>query len=455
MVSRAPLRLVVIGGVAAGMSAAARAKRVAPDLEVIVFERDPYVSYGACGIPYVLAGVVPDSQKLIVYTPEYFRQERGIDVRTHTEALEIRIPERIVLVRDRLRNAVEKVPYDRLVIATGASPIRPALPGADLENVFVLRSLPDGLRLQSALTEGRPQRAVILGAGYIGLEMAEALRARGLQVTVIEALDHVLGPTEPEISRIVEEELRAHDVRLLKETRAVGFEGDTRGFVREVLTDSGDRVAADLVVIGIGIRPNVSLAQEAGIALGPTGAIAVDEHQETNVAGIFAAGDCCEAKHVVTGRPTWIPLGPAANKQGRVAGDNAAGRRTTFGGVAGTAAVKVFTLEVARTGLSLPEARAAGFSAKKVTITASSRAGYYPGAQPLTLVLIFDEETHRVLGAQMVGREGVAKRIDVFATALHARLTLEDMSQLDLSYAPPFAPVWDPILIAVNAALKA
>ncbi len=447
-------RLVVIGGVAGGMSAAARAKRVRPDLEVIVIERDPYVSYGACGIPYFLAGMVPDYQRLIIYTPEYFRQERGIDVRTNTEAVEIRLAERAVLVRDQVTGATETIPYDRLILATGAFPIRPNLPGSTLANIFVLRSLTDGLHLYRALTENHPQRAVILGAGYIGLEMAEALRSRGLQVTILEALDHVLGPTEPEISQIVEQELAAHDVRLLKQTRAVGFEGDAKGDVREVLTDSGERLEADLVLIGIGIRPNVRLAEEAGIALGPTGAIAVDERQETNVVGVFAAGDCCETRHIVTGRPTWIPLGPAANKQGRVAGDNAAGRRATFAGVVGTAAVKVFDLEVARTGLSLQEALATGFHAKKVVVTASSRAGYYPGAQPITLALLVDEHTHRLLGAQMVGREGVAKRIDVFATALHAQMTVDEMSQLDLSYAPPFAPVWDPILIAVNAALK-
>jgi NADPH-dependent 2,4-dienoyl-CoA reductase/sulfur reductase-like enzyme len=448
-------RLVVIGGVAGGMSAAARAKRVNPDLEVIVLERDPHVSYGACGIPYFLAGVVPDPERLIVYTPEYFRRERGIDVRTNTEAVEIRPAERTVLARDRTSGAITRIPYDRLVLATGATPIRPALPGVQLDNIFVLRSLNDGLRLHRALVEERPQHAVIVGAGYIGLEMAEALRMRGLQVTVLEALDHVLGQTEPEISRIAEGELSAHGVRLLLTTRAAGFEGDARGRVREVITESGERLAADLVLIGIGIRPNVRLAEEAGIALGPTGAIAVDEHQETNLTGVFAAGDCCEAKHLVTGRPTWIPLGPAANKQGKVAGDNAAGRRATFAGVVGTAVVKVFDLEVARTGLSLQEALAAGFTAKKVSTTASSRAGYYPGAHPITLVLIFDQATHRLLGAQMVGREGVAKRIDVFATALHARMTLEEMSQLDLSYAPPFAPVWDPILVAINAALKA
>ena len=260
-------RLVVIGGVAGGMSAAARAKRVNPDLEVIVLERDPHVSYGACGIPYFLAGVVPDPERLIVYTPEYFRRERGIDVRTNTEAVEIRPAERTVLARDRTSGAITRIPYDRLVLATGATPIRPALPGVQLDNIFVLRSLNDGLRLHRALVEERPQHAVIVGAGYIGLEMAEALRMRGLQVTVLEALDHVLGQTEPEISRIAEGELSAHGVRLLLTTRAAGFEGDARGRVREVITESGERLAADLVLIGIGIRPNVRLAEEAGICL--------------------------------------------------------------------------------------------------------------------------------------------------------------------------------------------
>jgi NADPH-dependent 2,4-dienoyl-CoA reductase/sulfur reductase-like enzyme len=445
-------RVVVIGGVAGGMSAAARAKRVNPNLEVIVLERDAHVSYGACGLPYLIAGVVPDYHQLIVYTPEYFRQQRGIDVRTNTEAIEIRPAERAVTARDA-SGSTNKIRYDYLIVATGAVPIRPTWPGIELNNIFVLRHLHDGLRLQDAIAQTRPRRAVIVGAGYIGLEMAEALHARGIEVTVIEALDHVLGNTEPEISQIVEEELAAKGVRLRKTTKVTAFEGDGR--VRRVLTDRGDQIDAELALIGIGIRPNVTLAQEAGIALGPTGAIAVDERQETNVSRIYAVGDCCESRHIVTGKPTWMPLGPAANKQGKVAGDNVAGRRARFVGVAGTAVVKVFDLEVARTGLSLAEAEKVGIKAGSTVVTARSRAGYYPGGHPLTIKVVFDRASKRVLGAHIVGREGAAKRIDVFATALHARLTLEDMSQLDLSYAPPFAPTWDPILIAVNAALKA
>lgn len=453
--SRSDGRILVIGGVAGGMSAATRAKRVNPDLDVIVLERDRFVSYGACGLPYWIAGVVPDHQRLIVYTPDYFRQQRGIDVRTQTEAVEIRPGERVVIARDRQTGETSKIGYDRLVIATGAVPLRPPLPGIERQNIFVLRSLTDGLRLQEMLVREKPRRAVILGAGYIGLEMAEALVARGLQVTLIEALDRVLGGlTEPDVSRLVEEELTAKGVRLLLTTKALAFDGDAAQRLRQVVTSQGERIETDLVVIGVGIRPNVDLAREAGIALGPTGAIAVDERQETNVIGVYAVGDCSETKHLVTGRPTWMPLGPAANKQGRVAGDNVAGRRAAFPGLVGTAVVKVFDLEVARTGLSLAEAQKSGFKARSVTVTASSRAGYYPGAAPLTIALVFDEESHRVLGAQIVGREGAAKRIDVFATALHARLTLEQMAYLDLSYAPPFAPVWDPILIAVGAALK-
>lgn len=444
-------RVVVIGGVAGGMSAAARAKRVNPDLEVIVLERDAHVSYGACGLPYLIAGVVPDYHQLVVYTPDYFRQQRGIDVRLHTEAIEIRPSERAVIVREA-GGCTDKIRYDYLIVATGAVPIRPPLPGIELNNIFVLRSLSDGLRLHEAITQTRPRCAVIVGAGYIGLEMAEALRTRGLQVSVIEALDHVLGPTEPEISRIVEDELAAQGVRLYKTTKVAAFEGDGR--VRSVLTDQGDRIDAELVLIGVGIRPNVRLAQEAGIALGPTGAVAVDERQQTNISRIYAAGDCCEARHIVTGQPAWIPLGPTANKQGKVAGDNVAGRRARFVGVAGTAVVKVFDLEVARTGLSMAEAERAGIKAGSAVVTVRSRAGYYPGGHPMTIKIIFDRLTKRLLGAQLVGREGVAKRVDVFATALHAHLTLEEMAQLDLSYAPPFAPTWDPILIAVNAALK-
>lgn len=447
-------RVVVIGGVAGGMSAAARAKRVNPNLEVIVLERDAHVSYGACGLPYFIAGVVPDYRKLIVYTPEYFREQRGIDVRINTEAIEIRPAERAVIARDGSSGQISKIRYDYLIVAPGAVPIRPPLPGIELENILVLRSLNDGLRIQEAIARVQPRRAVIVGAGYIGLEMVEALHARGIEVTVIEALDHVLGNTEPEISQIVEAELAAKGVRLLKTTRVTAFEGDGSGRVRRVLTDGDDQIDAELALIGIGIRPHVKLAQEAGIAIGPTGAVAVDERQETNISRIYAVGDCCEAKHVVTGQPTWIPLGPAANKQGKVAGDNVAGRRARFVGVAGTAVVKVFDLGVARTGLSLAEAEKAGIKAGSTVVTARSRAGYYPGGHPITIKVIFDRASHRLLGAHIVGREGVAKRVDVFATALHARMTLDDMAQLDLSYAPPFAPTWDPILIAVNAALK-
>jgi NADPH-dependent 2,4-dienoyl-CoA reductase/sulfur reductase-like enzyme len=298
----------------------------------------------------------------------------------------------------------------------------------------------------------QPRRAVIVGAGYLGLEMAEALHAQGLHVTVIEAGDHVLGHTEPEISHIVEQELAAKGVSLLKQTTVTAFEGD--GGIRRVLTDGGQTIDAELALISIGIRPNVTLAQQAGIALGPTGAIAVDERQATSIGHIYAVGDCCESKHIVTGRPAWIPLGPTANKQGKVAGDNVAGRRARFAGVAGTAAVKVFDMEIARTGLSISEAVQAGIRPASSVVTARSRAGYYPGAQSITIKLIFDRSSRRLLGAQMAGRDGVAKRIDVFATALHAGMTLDEMAELDLSYAPPFAPVWDPILMAVNAALK-
>ncbi|RMG48453.1 MAG: NADH oxidase [Acidobacteria bacterium] len=447
-------RVVVIGGVAGGMSAAARAKRVNPHLDVVVLERSPYVSYGACGLPYFIAGLIPDHRRLIVYTPEYLRQERGIDVRTNAEVIQIRPAERAVIARDSQSGREEKIGYDYLVIATGARPIRPSLPGMELDNVFVLRSLEHGIHLQRAIAEMSPRRAVIIGAGYIGLEMAEALRLRGLDVTVVEALDHVLGHLEPDISRLVEEELAAKGAHLLKMTKVTALEGDARGRVRRVLTDRGEQIDAELVLVGIGIRPAVALAEEAGIALGPTGAIAVNERQETNIARIYAAGDCCEARHIVTGQPTWIPLGPAANKQGRVVGDNVAGRRARFAGVVGTAVTKVFDLAVARTGLSVDQAKRAGFKPGAAAITASSRAGYYPGGQPITVKVIFDRESQRLLGAQMVGREGVAKRIDIFATALHADMTLSEMAGLDLSYAPPFAPVWDPVLIAVNAALK-
>lgn len=442
-------RLVVVGGVAAGMSAASKARRTDPDLEVIVYERSGFVSYGACGLPYYVQGLIEDHRALIARTPEQFARQ-GVEVHTQHEVVAIDPDAASVRVRD-LQGGRELIAgYDALVLATGGVAFKPPIPGLDLDGVFALRNVEDGVRLRRFIEEARPLRAVIIGGGYIGLEMAEAFRARGLEVTVLEMLPQLLPNLDAEMAALVQAELERHGVAVRLEHRVEGVVGGARA---EAVVAGGETLPADLVLVAVGVRPNVALARQAGVKLGPTGAVAVDERQRTNLEGIFAAGDVAEARHLVTGRPAYIPLGTTANKQGRVAGENAAGGDAVFHGVVGTAVAKVFDLEVARTGLTERQAQEEGLAALSATVQAASQAHYYPGGGPLHVRLVFQQDG-RLLGAQMVGK-GAAKRIDVVAAALQAGWGVEDLRRLDLSYAPPFAPVWDPILVAANVAARA
>jgi len=343
-------------------------------------------------------------------------------------------------------------PYDKLVLATGGLPIVPDLPGIDLRNIFTIRTLGDGLAIKAFADQERPKRAVIVGGGYIGMEMSESLRKRGMEVTVIEKMDRVLGTMDREILKTVEQKLTAEGVRLYKETSVEGFEGKA-AVVSRVVTDRGN-FDADLAVLAVGVRPNTALTDGAGIELGARGAIAVDEHLCTNVPNIYAAGDCAETLHLVTCKKVYIPLGTTANKQGRVAGENAAGLDNVFEGVVGSAVTKIFDLEVARTGLTTLEAENEGYEYTSSTIQGWSRSRAYPAGKPITVTYVVEKGSGRLLGAQMVGQEGVAHRIDTLAAALYSRMTVEDVARLDLAYAPPFANVWDPILIAANVALK-
>lgn len=444
-------RLVVIGGVAGGMSAASSFKRLQPDAEAIVFEKDSHISYGACSLPYYIADIVKDIHDLIGFTPETALRERDIHVRIRQEVTEIDPEKKEVSVTFLETGQTERISYDKLVIATGGSPIVPPFGGATLENIFTIRNIGDGLAIKRFIDEKAPRKGVIVGGGYIGMEMAESLRHRGIDVTVIEKMDRVLGTMDAEITKIVEAKLTENGVDLRKETSVESFEGDGR--VEKVLTDQGE-FPADFVILAVGVRPNTSLAEKAGVTLGVRGAIQVDTRMRTNLPDVYAAGDCAETLHLVTGKKTYIPLGSTANKQGRVAGENAGGRESTFEGVVGTAVTKVFNLEVARTGLTSLDARREGLDFFSSTITGRSRASAYPAGKPVTVAYVVEKGTGRLLGAQMAGEEGVAHRIDTLATALYHRSTVEDVARLDLAYAPPFATVWDPILIAANVALK-
>lgn len=444
-------RIAVIGGVAGGMTAAARAKRRSPGSEVVVFERGRYVSYSACGMPYNIGTSERSIEELVVMTPERLRAERGIDVRLIHEVVGIDALGHRLSVRDLATGAAADEPYDRLVIATGASPAKPPLPGVDLPGVFFLRSLEDGALIKDHLSRARPRRAVIIGAGYIGLEMADVFRSLGIEVVLLEKLGQIAAGYEPEIVALVEQELDGHAVRV---EAAIGIHEIARApGGLEVRTDRG-AFSSELVLVATGVQPNVSLAVAAGVALGPTGAIAVDDHMRTSLPDTFAAGDCAEAHHLVTGAPAYIPLGTTANRQGRIAGANAAGADERFGGIVGTAAFKVFELEVARTGLGAAEVASLGLDAVKVPSAHRGRARGFYGSRVVRTVLFAERTTGKLLGAQMAG-DTAAKRIDVFATALHAGMSVEQIERLDLTYAPPIAPVFDPILIAARVASKA
>jgi len=447
-----PETFVVIGGNAAGMSAASKAKRSNPNLQVIAYEKTPHVSYSACGIPYFVADLVREPSELISITPEQFREKRGIDVKIQHQVLNIDAIKRRILVKNLQSASESVVPYDKLLISVGGQPNRPDIPGIDLKNVFTIRTLQDGIRLKQFIDEKQPKRAVIIGGGYIAMEMAEALRERRLQVSILEKEGAILTGFEPEIREIVGSELEKHQVVVHTGVVIDSLAGENGAVQSVQLSHPKIAFPVDLAVVSTGIAAMTRLAQTAGVRTGSTGAIAVDWKMQTSVQNIFAAGDCVEVKNLVSGKPDYIPLGPTANKQGRVAGENIGGGTARFPGVVGTSVFKVFSLEVARTGLNVLQAQRAGFAAKQVTIAERPKAGYLAKNERMTIAIIFDERSGRLLGAQMVGASGVSKRIDVFAAALTNRLTLEEMAYLDMSYAPPFAPVWDPVLVAVNVA---
>jgi NADPH-dependent 2,4-dienoyl-CoA reductase/sulfur reductase-like enzyme len=443
-------RLVVIGGDAAGMSAAseARRRRPAEDLEIVAFERGRYTSYSACGIPYLIGDVVSDWESLIARSPDEHRR-REIDVHLRSEVTGIDPEARSVTVRDLDSGTERPQPYDDLLVATGAVPVRPDLPGADARGIFGVSGLEDGLAIREALAgEDPPERAVVVGAGYIGLEMAEAMVQRGLEVALVDQAPQPMRTLDPDMGALVAEGMRAIGVDLHLGAGVEGYEVSD-GKVCGVVTADGT-IPAGVVVLGIGVRPNVALAEAAGIAVGPTGGIVVDQRMHTPTDGVWAAGDCVEVHHRVSRRPAAIALGTHANKQGRVAGVNLGGGYATFQGVVGTAVTKVCGLEVARTGLTETEAEAAGFAYESVVVDSTTRAGYFPGAAPITTKLVAERRSGRLLGAQIVGAEGAAKRIDVLACALWNEMAVDEIANLDLGYAPPFSPVWDPVLIAAR-----
>ncbi len=440
--------LVIIGGVAAGMKAAAKARRESSTMKITVVTDEHYISYAGCGMPYYIGDVIKDSKKLVVREPVYFKTMLNINVLTRHQAIAIDTRLKQVKVKDLERGNDIVFSYDKLIIATGAQPIVPPLPGVNLGNIFTLRTITDTLKIRTAVDSGKIKNAVIAGGGLIGLEMAENLTIRNIKVTVVELLDQILPPLDKDMSMIVQNYLAGKGVEIITSDGVKSFEGDGNT-VTKVITGKR-QLPADMVILSIGIRPNTKLAQDGGIGIGATRAIKVNERMETNVPDVYAIGDCAESTHLVTGKPAWIALGSTAGKMGRVAAINATGGNDTFKGILGTLIVKIFEMHIGKVGLSEREAIREGFTIESTIVPASDKSHYYPGAKDILIKLIADVASKKLLGAEIIGEGVVDKRIDVIATALTFSTTVDQISKLDLAYAPPYSMAMDAIIVAAN-----
>ncbi|NOY82544.1 MAG: FAD-dependent oxidoreductase [Kiritimatiellaeota bacterium] len=451
------LRVVIIGGVAAGPKTASKIVRLCPRAEVTVVEKGEFLSYAGCGLPYYISGVVKEQKELmcspigVVRDPAYFQKVKNVTVLNRTEALEIDRAAKRVRVRELATGKESRLPYDRLVLATGATPVRPPIPGADLDGVYSLHGVEDAEGIRAALARRRALDVVVIGGGLIGVEVTEALVERGCRVTVVEMLPQILPMLDWEMAHQVRKHMESHGVRVLTHAQVTAIKAGTDGGGRvgRVCTTRGD-FSADMAIMAVGVRPNAALAKAAGIEIGETGAIRVDEHMRTSDPAVFAVGDCAECRDLVTGKPVYVPLGSTANKQGRVAAMNVCGVDSVFPGVLGSSVCKVFDFTAARTGLSFEQAVEARFDPVTVLAPAPDRAHFMPTAKLLMLKLIADRSSRRLLGVQAVGPGDAAKRVDVAAMAVTAGLTVDDVAGADLCYAPPYSAAMDNIITAAN-----
>ena len=449
-------KIVIVGGVAGGMSAAARARRLSEDSEIIVLERSGYVSYANCGLPYFLGGEIQSQDKLIVVTPDALKDKLNLDIRVHHEVVAIDAKAKVISVRETTTERTYEESYDDLILSVGAAPIRPNVPGIDLPGLFTLRSIEDVESIQSWFELQKPRNAVIAGGGFIGLEMAEQLVRRGLNVTLIDGKDQVLAPLDIEMAELVHIELRQHDVKLVLGKPIEGFRapGEVAAAAEDVpkscwvLAGKHEPIPADLVILGLGIRPEVTLARKAGLTIGERGGIRVNENLQTSSPNIWAVGDAIEVRNPVNSAWTLIALGGPANRQGRIAADNIFGSNETYDGTLGTAILRVFDLTVASVGLNEVQLKSSTIPYEAIYLHPSNHASYYPGAERLDMKVLFHKETGLLLGAQVIGKEGADKRIDVLSTAIKAGMTIRDLSELELAYAPPFGSAKDPINLA-------
>ena len=451
-----PKRLVIIGGVAGGASAAARARRLSEECGIVLLERGPHVSFANCGLPYFVGGEIANEEDLLVQTPKSLHSRFNLDVRVNSEVVSIDREAKSVNVRELPNGREYALPYDALVISTGAAPISPPIPGIQREGHFVVRNVPDVVRIKSWISESEGARAVVVGGGYVGLEMAEQLvHHGGVSVSLVEALPQVMAPLDPEMAAWLHLELKQHGVELCTGSAVAAFEAPSDAEPARasiVVLKDGRRLPADVVILGMGVKPEAGLAKAARLEIGERGGIRVNERMQTSDPSIYAVGDVVEVRDVITGAWSLIPLAGPANRQGRIAADNIMGRAASYKGTQGTAVLRLFGLTAGCTGANEKTLRAAGIACEVLHLHPASHAGYYPGAEPIAMKVLFAPGTGKLLGAQAVGKDGVDKRLDVFATALKAGMTMDDLAELELAYAPPFGSAKDPVNLAGMAA---
>jgi len=445
-------RILVIGGLAAGPSAASKAVRTNPNIDAILFEQGEHISYGMCEVPYYISGEVR-KEGLIAYTPASLKEKRGVDVRVLHRVEEIVPASRTIVVRNLKEGTTQEERYDRLIIATGSRTRSLGVQGESARNVFNVKSLEQGLQIMKYIEQEKPKRAIIIGGGYIGMEMADALRSHNLEVTMLHRYSLPMAGLERDTREKVREQLEKHDVKFIAHAKTEGFVVDKRQRVTHVVTSNGS-FEADLVILSLGVVPNCEIAKKAGIRVGESWGILTDQRQQTNIDNIYAAGDCCEVKNLVTNSWMYIPLATTASKAGWTAGENAAGGKAVFRGAIRAIAVRVFELEVAQVGISVEEAKSAGFDVVTETITAWSKVGVMPASKKVTIKMIADRKSKRLLGANLHGEEGAVHRANTLAVAIQHKITIAEIQQWDLAYSPPYTPLWDPILVAANATMK-
>lgn len=440
------MKVVIMGGVAAGATAAARLRRLDEQAEILIFERSGYISYANCGLPYYIGDVITDPEALTLQTPEQFFARFRVQVRVRHEVTALHPERKTVSVTDLATGRTFEESYDKLILAPGARPTQPRLPGVGLERVFTLRTVEDTFRIKEFIQKNKPRSAVLAGGGFIGLELAENLRELGMEVTIVQRPKQLMNPFDADMAALIHAEMRRHGVQLALGSTVEGFASTNRGV--EVLRKDEPSLQADMVVLAIGVTPDTALAKSAGLALGIKDSILVNDRMETSVPDIYAAGDAVQVRHAVTGQDALISLAGPANKQGRIIADHICGMDSRYTGSQGSSVVKVFSMTAAVTGVNEKNARNAGFDPEAVILSPMSHAGYYPGGRLMTMKLVYDKPTLRVLGAQIVGYEGVDKRIDVLATAIHAGMTAPQLKELDLAYAPPYSSAKDPVNMA-------